>query len=71
MASIAITDLVIKKKERACELNPGHSCHGHAHYQLSYDSELNDRFFYMAYKVTVKKVENKFYVTKKWWNVYT
>jgi hypothetical protein len=59
MASTDIIDLVIKKKESTWESNPGQPHHRLAHYQLSYDGDLNELFFYEAYEVTAKKVENK------------
>jgi hypothetical protein len=55
MASITIAGMVIKKKQPTWEPNPGQ----HTRYQLSYNSELKKESFYLTYKVTAKKVENK------------
>jgi hypothetical protein len=40
------------------EQSPGYPHHRHTCYQLSYNSELKEVFFYWTYKVTVKKVGN-------------
>jgi hypothetical protein len=76
VACTAITDLAIKGGgggggNSVGELIAGHVYHRHVRYRLSCDGELNERFFYWAYKITGKKDENKLCITKKKWSVYT
>jgi hypothetical protein len=40
-------------------MNPSYLHRKNTHYQLSYNCELKEGFFYSTYKVTLKKVENK------------
>jgi hypothetical protein len=53
------------KKQSAWKPNLGRPHHRHTLYQLSYDGELEKKYFYWTYKVTLEKVRNKIVCYKR------